>query len=87
MYTSPARISSGIIGSLAAALVLARPQRYLNTHGCPLANSGPGAYQAETTYFGPRTKAALACFQKDTGLIPPTGNFGPLSRQYVSTLP
>ena len=64
-----------------------RLQQYLNTHGCLLAQSGPGSYQNETTYFGPLTKASLQCFQKDTGLIAPTGNLGPLTREYISTLP
>jgi len=64
-----------------------RLQQYLNTHGCPLAQSGPGSYQNETNYFGPLTKAALECFQKDTGVIPVTGNLGTLTRRYISTLP
>jgi len=64
-----------------------RLQQYLNTHGCSLAQSGPGSYQNETSYFGPLTKAALICFQKDTGVIPATGNLGTLTREYISTLP
>src|SRR3954468_18717675 len=59
-----------------------RLQRYLNTHGCQIANTGPGSYQNETTYFGTRTKASVMCFQKDTGLITPTGTLGPLTRAY-----
>lgn len=66
---------------------VARLQRYLNTHGCPIAQTGPGSYQNETTHFGALTKAALICFQNETRVITPTGTLGPVTRGYISTLP
>ncbi len=37
-----------------------------------------------TGYFGPLTRAALAEFQSQVGISPALGNFGPITRGYVS---
>ncbi len=44
-----------------------------------LATVGP------TGYFGPLTRAALAEFQTQVGISPALGNFGPITRSYLST--
>ena len=59
-----------------------RLQQYLNTHGSPVAASGPGSPGMETTKFGALTYSALIKFQKAHNL-PPTGFFGPLTRQQL----
>lgn len=38
-----------------------------------------------TSYFGKLTRAALAEFQANVGIRPSLGNFGPVTRQYLST--
>ncbi len=43
------------------------------------------ATHGSTTYFGPLTRAALAEFQASVGISPALGNFGPITRAYVST--
>lgn len=37
-----------------------------------------------TSYFGVLTRAALAEFQANVGINPPLGNFGPITRAYLS---
>ncbi len=59
-------------------------QAYLNAHGFPVAANGSGSKGKETNTFGPATKAALKKFQASVG-IPATGNFGPLTRNYINT--
>ena len=59
-------------------------QVYLNTHGFPIAATGPGSFGNESPYFGVLTKNALARFQSAKGIVPSVGNFGPITRQYIS---
>jgi hypothetical protein len=56
-------ISQGSTGTEVEAL-----QTFLNTHGFPIAASGPGSLGQETTSFGALTKVALEEFQKYEGL-------------------
>lgn len=60
-------------------------QRYLNQQGFVLASTGAGAPGQETTYFGPKTRAALAAFQSTHAINPPVGYFGPITRGYVQS--
>ena len=60
-------------------------QKYLNTHGFPVAISGDGALGQETTFFGPATQAALAKFQAANGITPAVGFFGPKTRALISS--
>lgn len=67
-------------------------QRFLNTHGYPLASAGPGSYGFETDYFGPLTRGSLAAFQSSysewilipAGITAGTGNFGSVTRAMVN---
>lgn len=61
-------------------------QRFLNTHGSPVATSGVASLGNETSFFGELTKIALAKFQKDNGVSPATGYFGPLTRAKVNQM-
>ncbi len=62
-------------------------QRFLNTHGFTIAETGTGSLGAETSYFGGKTKEAVIRFQSayatdiliPAGLTAPTGTFGPAS--------
>lgn len=60
-------------------------QEFLNSHGAPVAATGVGSPGHETTYFGARTRAALAVFQKAHGIVPASGYFGPLTRGYINS--
>lgn len=64
-----------------------RVQHYLNTHGYPVAPSGPGSLGNETTLFGRATKAALIKFQIAHGILPATGTFGPKTKAFINTTP
>ncbi len=61
-------------------------QKYLNSAGFKVAESGPGSPGNETTYFGPATKAAVAKWQQANGISPAAGYFGPLSRNKYKEL-
>ncbi|MES2994650.1 MAG: peptidoglycan-binding protein [Patescibacteria group bacterium] len=59
-------------------------QKYLNTHGFPVAGTGAGSSGNETTYFGNATRAALILFQKAKGITPAVGYFGPKTRSVIA---
>lgn len=69
-------------------------QKFLNTHGIPVAFEGDGAQGKETDFFGIKTKAALIQFQEahaDTilrplGLSKGTGIFGPKTIEFINSL-
>ncbi len=69
-------------------------QRFLNTHGFPIAPSGDGSSGKETTYFGSGTVSALIRFQNaykseilaPAGLSAGTGFFGTLTRGKVGEI-
>jgi len=69
------------VGSIGADVRIL--QTYLNTHGYPIATSGPGSLGNETTTFGDLTKTALALFQKAHDITPATGYFGSITRKII----
>lgn len=60
-------------------------QAYLNAHGHPVAEVGPGSKGNETLMFGYATQAALKRFQKEKGIVPASGYFGPKTRTMLGT--
>jgi len=60
-------------------------QKYLNSHGFPVASQGPGSPGNETTRFGAATRAALIQFQAANGIRPALGFFGPATRAYANS--
>lgn len=58
-------------------------QIYLNTHGYLLTQTGAGSPGNETNYFGNLTRVALSNYQKDNGIIPAVGYFGPITRNFI----
>jgi hypothetical protein len=74
-------LNIGLTGTDVQAL-----QHYLNTHGFPITtiSGNPGSLGHETLYFGTKTKQALAAFQKNVGIVPSYGFFGPITRAYVN---
>lgn len=59
-------------------------QKYLNTHGFPVALTGPGSKGFETTKFGSLTHKALIKFQIANKITPAVGYFGPKTRGVVN---
>jgi peptidoglycan hydrolase-like protein with peptidoglycan-binding domain len=74
-----ANLTTGSLGSEVKML-----QEFLNSHGYPIAASGPGSQGYETTRFGAATKAALIRYQKAKGITPATGYFGAATRAAVN---
>lgn len=62
-------------------------QKFLNTHGAPVATTGDGSPGHETTYFGSLTKNAVMRYQFAHNIAPAAGYFGALTRAYVQTHP
>ena len=71
-----------------------RLQQFLNVNEYTLNNTGAGSPSNETTFFGPRTKAAVKVFQETfasqilapLGLTRGTGFFGESTRGFVNSL-
>lgn len=61
-------------------------QQFLNDNGFTVATIGVGSPGNETDYFGSKTQAALAKYQKANGIAPTAGYFGPKTRAHVSKL-
>jgi len=59
-------------------------QKLLNANGYKIAESGAGSPGSESTYFGTKTKAALAKWQAANGVSPASGYFGPITRAKVN---
>ena len=58
-------------------------QKFFNTHGFVIAQSGPGSPGNETSIFGKGTFKTLIKFQKANNL-PATGYLGPLTRALIN---
>ena len=61
-------------------------QKFLNSKGFTVSSSGGGAPGNETPNFGPKTKDALARFQKAHGIFPAVGYYGPITRGVISSI-
>src|SRR3989338_519855 len=61
-------------------------QQYLNGTAFKVAASGAGSPGAETMYFGPATKGAVAKWQAANGVAPAVGYFGPISQAKYNSL-
>lgn len=60
-----------------------RLQKFLNTHGFKVSETGPGSPGNESLYFGLKTFNALKKLQLAND-IPSTGYFGPLTRAWMN---
>ncbi len=71
-----------------------RLQAFLNSHGVPVAETGAGSLGQETTFFGPKTRQAVAAFQElhrakilaPSNLVQGTGNFYTATREVMNAL-
>jgi hypothetical protein len=61
-------------------------QKTLNALGHTLASSGPGSPGFETNHFGGLTMKALISFQKEQGITPTFGYFGPITKAVMGKL-
>jgi len=89
-YSAASTVSIATTGSFTRDLTLGSTgsdvqalQVFLNSHGFPIAATGPGSKGQESTYFGSLTQSALARFQAVNGIIPSVGYFGPKTRATV----
>ncbi len=55
-------------------------QKYLNSIGYSVSNTGLGSQGNESTYFGPATLSAVIRWQKANGISPALGYFGSISK-------
>lgn len=70
-------------------------QAYLNTHGFPVALTGPGSRGSETVFYGTATQKAVKALQEayaaqiltPAGLNTGTGIFGPATAAYANAHP
>lgn len=61
-------------------------QQFLNAKGFTVSASGAGSVGNESTYFGVKTKDALAKYQAANGITPAVGYFGPVTRAKVNSM-
>ena len=79
-YVFTRELMLGSVGPDVVAL-----QKFLNQRGYPVAQSGSGAANNETDYFGPKTAAALRVFQFSYK-IPETGVLTSRTRLLISSI-
>ena len=58
-------------------------QRFLNSQGFLVAKTGAGSPGNETTYFGEKTREALAAYQRWYAISPAQGFLGPITRKHI----
>ena len=61
-------------------------QQFLNSHGAQVSATGAGSPGNESTYFGAKTKAAIAKWQAANGVSPAAGYWGPISRAKANSM-
>lgn len=61
-------------------------QKFLNTHGFPVAKNGLGSLGRETYSFGYATRAAVVRFQQARGIKPANGVVGPQTQAKILSL-
>ncbi|MDO8552954.1 MAG: peptidoglycan-binding domain-containing protein [bacterium] len=61
-------------------------QKFLNSNGAQVSVTGAGSPGNESSYFGAKTKAAVAKFQAANGVSPAVGYWGPLTRAKANSL-
>ncbi len=61
-------------------------QKFLNNHGAVIAATGAGSPGNESSYFGAKTKAAVAKWQGMNGVSPAAGFWGPLTRAKANSV-
>jgi hypothetical protein len=61
-------------------------QKFLNTHGFPVSQTGPGSFNNETDIFGELTRQALIRFQQANGITPALGYFGPITKAFIANM-
>lgn len=61
-------------------------QQFLNGHGNQVSATGAGSPGNESSYFGAKTKAAVAAFQASNGITPTAGYWGPITRAKANAL-
>jgi hypothetical protein len=61
-------------------------QKFLNSRGFVVAQSGPGSVGRETNFFGYATQKALIEFQKSIGIKYSLGVFGPFTRGHINSI-
>jgi len=61
-------------------------QKFLNSHGAQVAATGAGSPGNESSYFGSKTRAAVASWQAANGIAPAAGYWGPISRAKANSM-
>ena len=61
-----------------------RLQQFLIDAGFPPAKTGPGSKGNTSTYFGTKTRIALAKYQKANKIVPASGYFGSKTRAFIN---
>lgn len=61
-------------------------QKFLNSNGAVVSATGAGSVGNESSYFGAKTKAAVAKWQAANGVAPAAGYWGPLTRAKANTM-
>lgn len=61
-------------------------QKFLNKNGMTVAATGAGSPGNESTYFGAKTRAAIAKWQASAGITPAAGYWGPITRTKANSM-
>ena len=70
VITTPTVVPTRILVTGSAGGDVKQVQEKLNQTNCSVAEgSNPGAPGRETTYYGPATERAVACFQRENGIV------------------